>query len=152
MLEIGSTVPDVVLEDTSGQAVRLAEFRGTGAVLIYFMRSTSCPVCNGHVKDLVARAEELAAADVRVLVAVPEDRAEAKAWRAKRGVPFRVVTGRGGTPHEAFGLGKKLLQQSGSVLFDRDGVVRHAHAATMPTGAYDKKGIVKAVEGLAKVR
>ncbi|WP_037312210.1 peroxiredoxin family protein [Amycolatopsis orientalis] len=152
MLEIGSTVPEVVLEDTAGQVVRLSDHRGKDNVLIYFMRSTTCPVCNSHVKDLVGRAEELAAAEVRVLVAVPEGRAEAKAWRAKRGVPFRVVTGRGGTPHEAFGLGKKLLQQSGSVLIDRDGVVRHAHAATMPTGAYDRKGIVSAVEGLARVR
>ncbi|OXM54159.1 peroxiredoxin family protein [Amycolatopsis alba] len=150
MLEIGSTVPDLVLEDTAGKAVRLSDFRGN--VLVYFMRSTTCPVCTGHVKDLARRAGELAAADVRVLIAVPEGRAEAAAWRAKRGLSLQVVTGRGGTPHEAFGLAKKMLQQSGSVLIDREGVVRHAHAATMPTGAYDKKGIAEAVAGLARVR
>ena len=152
MLEIGSTVPDVALEDTTGQVVRLSEFRGTASVLIYFMRSTTCPVCAGHVKDLAARSEELAAAGVRVLVAVPEGRAEAKAWRAKRGLSLRVVSGRDGTPHEAFGLAKKMLQQSGSVLIDRDGVVRHLHVATMPTSAYDKRGIAKALEELARVR
>ncbi|KFU76745.1 Peroxiredoxin [Amycolatopsis lurida] len=152
MLEIGSTVPDVAWEDTTGQVVRLSEFRGTASVLIYFMRSTTCPVCAGHVKDLAARSEELAAAGVRVLVAVPECRVEAKAWRAKRGLSLRVVSGGDGTPHEAFGLAKKMLQQSGSVLIDRDGVVRYAHAATMPTSAYDKKGIAKAVEELARVR
>ncbi|MFC3451619.1 hypothetical protein [Amycolatopsis speibonae] len=87
---------------------------------------------------------------MRVLVAVPEGRAEAAAWRAKRGLSLRVVTGERGTPHEAFGLVRKVLQQSGSVLIDRDGVVRHAHAATMPASAYDKKGIARAVEELVR--
>ncbi|KZB86575.1 peroxiredoxin family protein [Amycolatopsis regifaucium] len=151
MFETGSVAPDVVLEDTTGRVVRLSEFRGKDNVLLYFMRSTTCPVCNSHVKDLAARAAEFAAADVRVLIAVPEGRAEAKAWRTKRGLPLRVVTGRSGTPHETFGLSKKMLQQSGSVLIDRDGVVRHVHAATMPTSAYDRKGIAKAVEELARV-
>ncbi|MEV6912951.1 hypothetical protein [Amycolatopsis sp. NPDC051071] len=44
------------------------------------------------------------------------------------------------------------MRQSGSLLIDRDGVVRHAHAATMPTSGYDKKGIARAIEGLLRVR
>ncbi|WP_410657604.1 peroxiredoxin family protein [Amycolatopsis sp. lyj-112] len=155
MLETGFPMPDIALEDTAGKAVRLADYRGTENVLLYFMRSTGCPVCNGHVKDLAGRAADLAAAKVRVLVAVPEGRAEAGAWRKKRALPFQVVTGRRGTPHEAVGLVKKVfgaLQQSGSLLIDRDGVIRHAHAATMPVNGYDKKGIAKAVDDLLRVR
>ncbi|UJW30758.1 peroxiredoxin family protein [Saccharothrix sp. AJ9571] len=148
MLEIGTTVPDLALEDTEGHAVRLADYRGKDNVLLYFARSTTCPVCNSHVKDLA----ELTAADVRVLVAVPEGRAQAAAWRAKRKPPFQVVTGRHGTPHEAVGLLRKVfgaLQQSGSLLIDRDGIIRHAHAATMPTHSYDKKGITGAIRALS---
>ncbi|WP_181772088.1 peroxiredoxin family protein [Amycolatopsis pittospori] len=155
MLEIGSTVADLALEDTAGRAVRLSDFRGTDNVLLYFMRSTTCPVCNGHVKDLVGRAGEWEAAGVRVLVAVPEGRAEAEVWRAKRALPFQVVTGRSGTPHEAVGLVKKVfgaLQQSGSLLIDREGVVRHAHAATLPINGYDRRGIERAVAELVRVR
>lgn len=147
MFEIGSTVPDLALEDTAGKVVRLSDYRGTDNVLLYFMRSTTCPVCNGHVKDLAKLA------GVRVLVAVPEGREEAAAWRAKRGLSLQVVTGRRGTPHEAVGLVKKVfgaLQQSGSLLIDREGVVRHAHAATMPTSAYDRKGIAVALEELVR--
>jgi peroxiredoxin len=109
MLETGSTVPAIALEDTAGRAVRLGDFRSTDNVLLYFMRSTSCPVCNGHVKDLSGRAAELVAANVRVLVAVPEGRAEAAAWQAKRELPFQVVTGKRGTPHEAVGLMRKVF-------------------------------------------
>ncbi|MEU3624275.1 peroxiredoxin [Amycolatopsis coloradensis] len=149
MFEIGSTVPDLALEDTAGQVVRLSDCRGTDDVLLYFLRSTTCPVCNSHVRDLAKLA------GVRVLVAVPEGREEAAAWRAKRGLSLQVVTGRRGTPHEAVGLVKKVfgaLQQSGSLLIDREGVVRHAHSATMPTSAYDRKGIAVALDELVRMR
>ncbi|MFI6504510.1 peroxiredoxin family protein [Nonomuraea typhae] len=144
-------MPELALEDTDGQAVHLPGDRGGQAVLIYFMRSTSCPICNRHVQDLIRCRDEFAAEDVRVFVAVPEDRQEAAAWKARRQVPFTVLVGRGGTPHETVGLSRKVfgsMQQSGDVLIDAQGVVRHAHGATMPTGGYDKKGILAAVRGL----
>ncbi|WP_157252717.1 peroxiredoxin family protein [Nonomuraea typhae] len=151
MLDIGSPAPDIALEDTDGQAVSLSGYRGSHAVLIYFMRSTTCPICNRHVQDLIRCRDEFAAENVRVFVAVPEERQEAAAWKAKRQVPFPVLVGRGGTPHEMVGLSRKVfgsMQQSGDVLIDSEGVVRHAHGATMPTGGYDKKGILAAVRGL----
>ncbi|MFC5833853.1 peroxiredoxin family protein [Nonomuraea insulae] len=151
MLEPGSPAPDVVLEDTDGQAVRLSGYRGDHAVLVYFMRSASCPVCNRHVQDLIRRRDEFAAGNVRVLVAVPEDRRAAAEWKARRQIPFPVLIGRGSTPHEVIGLSRKVfgsMQQSGSVLIDSQGIVRHVHGATMPTGGYHRKGITAAVQAL----
>lgn len=151
MLETGSPAPDIVLEDTDGRAVRLSDHRGRQAVLIYFMRSTSCPVCNRHVQDLVRGRAAYEDDGVQVFVAVPEDRQEAAAWKARRRVPFPVLVGRQGTPHEMIGLSRKIfgsMQQSGSILVDAQGVVRHAHGATLPTGGYDRKGIAAAVRGL----
>ncbi|GAA3588794.1 peroxiredoxin family protein [Nonomuraea rosea] len=151
MLQTGSPAPDMLLEDTDGRPVRLSDYQGEQAVLIYFMRSVSCPVCNRHVQDLGRRREEFAADDVQVLVAVPEDRQAAATWKTRRQVPFPVLVGRRGTPHETIGLTRKVfgsLQQSGSVLIDAQGIIRHAHGATMPTGGYDKKGIAAAVRGL----
>ncbi|WP_433424613.1 peroxiredoxin family protein [Microtetraspora malaysiensis] len=151
MLEAGSPAPDVVLEDTDGQAVRLSDYQGNHAVLIYFMRSTSCPVCNRHVQDLIRRRDELAADNVRVLVAVPEDRQAAAEWKAKRQIPFLVLTGRHSNPHEMIGLSRKVfgsLQQSGSILIDSQGIIRHAHGATMPTSGYQRKAITAAAQAL----
>lgn len=152
MLETGSPVPDVPLEDTDGRTVRLAGLGGDRAALVYFMRSTTCPICNRHVQDLVRARGEYAANGVQVYVAVPEDRETAAAWKGKRGVPFPVLVGRGGVPHETVGLERKMfgsMRQSGSVLIDAGGVVRHAHGATMPIASYDKKGIAEAVRRLA---
>lgn len=151
MLEAGSPAPPMALEDTTGRTVRLSDYRDEHAVLVFFLRSTTCPVCNAHVRDLVGRADELAADGVQVLVAVPEDRETAAAWQAKRRIPFPVLTGRRESPHEMVGLGKRIfgsVRQSGSILVDRQGVVRHAHGATMPTNSYDKKGIAAAIASL----
>lgn len=151
MLESGSPAPRMVLEDTTGQTVRLSDYEGEHAVLLFFVRSTSCPVCTRHVRDLADRADELAADRVRVLLAVPEDREKAAGWKAKHRLPFPVLTGRRESPHEMIGLSRKVfgsMQQSGSILVDRQGVIRHAHGATMPTGSYDKKGIAAAIASL----
>jgi peroxiredoxin len=151
MLKAGSPAPRMVLEDTTGQTVRLSDYQGKHAVLLFFMRSTSCPVCNRHVRDLVDRGDELAADNVRVVVAVPEDHEKAAAWKAKHQIPFPVLTSRRESPHEMIGLGRKVfgsMQQSGSILIDSEGVIRHAHGATMPTSSYDKKGITAAIASL----
>ncbi|MEV4093672.1 peroxiredoxin family protein [Streptosporangium saharense] len=149
MLETGSPAPEMVLEDTMGDTVRLSDYRGKHAVLLYFVRATSCPVCNRNVQDLVRISDDLAADNVRVLIAVPESRERAAAWKARQRVPFPVLTARHDTPHEMAGLGGKVfgvMQRSGSVLIDVQGIVRHAQGATLPTGGYDRKAI-RAVTG-----
>lgn len=151
MLETGSPAPDIVLDDTDGKTVSLSDYQGRQAVLVYFMRATSCPVCYRHVQDLIGRRDEFAAGGVQVFVAVPEDRRTAAAWKVKRQIPFPVLVGRESTPHEVVGLSKKVfgsMQQSGSILLDVKGVVRHAHSATMPTAGYDRKGILAAIQAL----
>lgn len=151
MLDPGTPAPDLELQLTDGRLVRLSDLRGEN-VLLYFMRTATCAKCNAHVSDLAARRDELEAQGVRVLVALPEDLATATSWKAKREVPFEVAVGQSGTPHEAFGLNTKMfgmMQQSGTVLVDRAGVVRHVHAATVPS--YDREGILKAIRDLRPV-
>lgn len=148
MLAIGSPAPDLTFEDTTGRPVRLSDHRGH-PVLLYFLRSTTCPVCNRHVRDLAAHAARLAG--VRVLLVVPEDRGTAAAWRARRDVGFPVLVGRGDRPHQRVGLGRRIfgtMQQSGTVLLDAAGTVRHLRAATVPTGGYDRAGVLAAVDAL----
>lgn len=51
-----------------------------------------------------------------------------------------------GLSRRAFGS----MQQSGSVLIDAHGIIRHAHGATLPTNSYDKKGITAAIAALRR--
>ncbi|MFC9996677.1 peroxiredoxin family protein [Nocardia sp. NPDC127526] len=151
MLTSGSRAPKMELEDTSGRPWRLSDHRGTDSVLLYFMRSTSCPMCNRHVRDLAAHRNEFEDKNIRVFVAIPEDRATGSAWKSRHDIPFPVLVGTSGTPHDSIGLTRKVfgsMQQSGTVLVDPNGVIRHAHGATLPTSSYDRKGILAAIGAL----
>ncbi|MBF6514923.1 redoxin domain-containing protein [Nocardia cyriacigeorgica] len=151
MLTPGSPAPVLELEDTAGRPWRLSENLGANGALLYFTRSTSCPICNRHVRDLLTRRGEFDAAGLRIHIAVPEDRERALGWKTRHGIPFTVLVGSTGTPHASIGLPRTVfgtMQQSGSVLVDADGIIRHAHGATMPVSGYDKKGIAAAIEAM----
>ncbi|MEU8898018.1 redoxin domain-containing protein [Nocardia sp. NPDC048505] len=149
MLDSGTRAPALALEDSGGHPWQLADQRPARGVLLYFVRATTCPLCTRHARDLVARRQHFDDNGVRVAIVVPEDRATAAAWKVRHGIPYPVLVGT--DPHASIGLTRKLfgtMQQSGTVLFDRDGVVRHAHGATLPSNGYDKKGIDRAIEAL----
>jgi peroxiredoxin len=148
LVETGST-PTLTLEDSTGAPLNLADLEQP--VFLYFMRALSCAQCNAHVQNMVKNAADFDAAGVKVVVAVPTTTAEAAAWREKKHVPFPVVVGTEGSAHEEVGLMRKVfgaIQQSGGVLFDRDGVVRYAHAATNPTASYNRGEVAAAIAGL----
>lgn len=149
-LEIGSTL-DLHLRESDGPDLSLETYRGTENVFIYFMRALSCAQCNAAVRTLASQKDELAASDVTVIVAVPEDAEAATAWKAKKNVPFAVVVGKDGTAHAEAGLLRKVfgaIQQSGGVLLDKEGVVRYAHVSTNPGASYNKAELAAAVAGL----
>lgn len=153
MIEVGQFAPALQLIDTTGAEVRLSDYHGKADVLIYFMRHTGCPMCNRHVKHLAAHAAEYATQGVTVLVAVPDDADIASRWAARKKLPFAVVTGAGGAPHEGVGLTRRMfgaMQQSGTVLIDRDGVVSYLDVATMPTGGYSHPAVAQAIQDLRR--
>jgi peroxiredoxin len=151
MLETGITVPDLDLVDATGAPVRLHDHVDRSYVLLYFMRATTCPVCVRHVRDLARHADEYTALGARILVVVPEGLPTARAWAATQRLPFPVVTGANGSAHEAVGLLRAVfgaVQQSGTVLVDRAGLIRYTKVATMPTAGYDRAAVLRALTAL----
>ncbi|MET7806560.1 peroxiredoxin family protein [Micromonospora chersina] len=151
MLEINTPVPDLDLVDATGAPVRLHDHLDRTHVLLYFMRATTCPVCVRHVRDLARHVDEYAALGARIVVVVPEGLATARAWAARQALPFPVVTGAHGNPHEAVGLLRTAfgaVQQSGTILVDPAGLVRYIKAATLPTAGYDRAAVLRALAAL----
>ncbi len=150
MLEIGST-PTISLDDTDGTTVDLERYRGEDNVFIYFMRALSCAQCNAAVQNMAKNSADFDAANVKVLIAVPEDPSDAAAWKAKKNIPFTVVVGKAGTAHAEVGLLRKVfgaIQQSGSILLDKDGVVRYTHVSTNPGASYNRNEVSAAIAAL----
>jgi peroxiredoxin len=153
VLDIGS-IADLTFDDTDGKRLSLADYRGKENVLIYFMRALSCAQCNAHVQSFAKNQGEFDAARVQIIVAVPEDLKDAAAWKARKNIPYPVVAGAAGTPHESVGLLKKVfgtLQQSGTVLLDSTGTVRYTQVSTVPTTSYNRAEMATALAGLAPI-
>jgi peroxiredoxin len=150
VIEIGST-PALALDDTDGSPVELESLHGKQNVFIYFMRALSCAQCNAAVQNMAKNSADFDAADVTVLIAVPEEPADAAAWKAKKNIPFPVVVGKAGTAHAEVGLLRKVfgaIQQSGSILLDKNGVVRYTHVSTNPGASYNRTEVATAIAAL----
>jgi peroxiredoxin len=150
MLEVGTTAPPVALQDSDGNALSLTNLvhHPHRAALLYFMRSTTCPICNHHVRTLIKTANDYTSAGVQTLIAVPEDPATAATWKSTHNVPFQVLTG---PLHEQAGLTRKFfgtMQQSGTLLIDSTNTIRHTHATTLPTNSFDKSAVAAAIATL----
>lgn len=62
---------------------------------------------------------------------------------------MRVLSSSEGAAHADAGLGRSwMLQASGTYLIDRDGMVRYARTATLPTGGYDARELQAALGSL----
>jgi peroxiredoxin len=153
VLKIGSN-PTLALEDTDGSPVDIESYAGHDNVFIYFMRALSCAQCNAHVANMAKNSADFDAAKVRVLIAVAEDSKDAAAWKAKKNIPFPVVVGKTGTAHAEVGLLRKVfgaIQQSGSILLDKDGVVQYAHVSTNPGASYNRNEVATAIAALPAI-
>lgn len=146
MIEVGSTIEDTSVRLSDGTAADLlgASHRGT---LVYFMRATTCMMCNAHVRTLTSNATDFRDRGVRVLIAVPEEATTAQAWADRRQIPFPVVPGL----HGDLGLARRLLgsmMQSGTIVMDAAGRVTYADIVTMPTGGYRHRDVLAALDAL----
>jgi peroxiredoxin len=146
VIDVGSTLENTSVQLSDGTTADLLgdPHRGT---LIYFMRTTTCMMCNAHVRTLTSNATDFRDRGVRVLIAVPEDATTAQAWADRRQVPFPVVPGL----HGDLGLARRLLgsmMQSGTVVVDATGRVTYADIVTMPTGGYRHSDALAVLDAL----
>jgi len=109
--------------------------------VLYFMRASSCAQCNRHTRDLEKLLPELENHNLDVIVVVPEDEAAAEKVRQQNNLTIKVMTGNGDA-HALAGLDKKFLgiiQQSGTVVINRAGVVLYKRIATNPEDSFKVK-------------
>jgi peroxiredoxin len=128
--------------------VTLAELRGADrAVALFFMRASNCPMCIRHAKHLAGL--NLAGRGVRSVVVVPGGAKDVERVRRAVGTGVTIVSSIGTEAHQAIGLNRSMLMQhSGTLLVDAEGTVRYRLAAALPTGSFDPKALLAAIDTL----
>lgn len=125
-VRVGDEAPDFVLPDRTGKMVRLSEFRGRKAVVLYFYPKDDTPGCTKESCAFRDSYQDFQDAGAEV-IGVSSDSAESHGrFAAKHRLPFTLLADQGGQVRKRYGVPATLGLLPGRVTFviDRAGIVR----------------------------
>ena len=129
--------------NVNGATTGLADLVGLNGAVLFFMRTSSCPVCLHHLKELADIATEISSSGKSIVTVIP-DGEQAAAKLTKKFPAFQFVVGDAAADAQRnLGLGAKFgMQRSGVLIVESSSVPVYEHAATMPIFAFDKKALL----------
>ncbi len=138
-------LPDIEVEVTGGQRLRLADLKGRN-VVIYFYPKDDTPGCTAEGCDIRDRYADFCARDTVVLGVSRDDLASHERFKAKYGFPFELVSDPDEQLCRLFGVirnkslyGKKYLGIDRSTfLYDKRGVLRREFRGVKVSGHADE--------------
>jgi peroxiredoxin Q/BCP len=131
MLRAGTPAPPFEGQDSRGQTVKLADFRGKSNVVLFFFPKSFTPVCTAEACSFRDAYQELSGRDT-VIVGVSLDKVEVhQRFVDQFELPFHLVSdesGRISRDYEALGALGSLLKMPRRVTYviDKGGVIRAA--------------------------
>ncbi|WP_022894094.1 redoxin domain-containing protein [Agromyces subbeticus] len=145
---VGSALPDIALVDARGLRSTLAVVRDGRRAIVYFMRSSTCPVCLAHAGAIERLFDAGEVADAAFVLILPGGARQAvvteRSVRRARGTRAEVWAS--GAGHDDIGLGRFLgLQHSGTFVVDEEGVLLAVRARALPTGNFSRNEVVTAL-------
>ncbi|HEX4275497.1 MAG TPA: peroxiredoxin [Bryobacteraceae bacterium] len=143
----GTTAPDFELPDQEGKLIRLGDYRGKSAVVVYFYPkddTTGCTIEACRFRDDEAKFRAAGAA----VLGISDDSIESHAkFAAKYNLPFRLLSDKSGRVRKLYGVKKTFGVIPGRMTFviDREGVVRRVFSSQTNFAGH----IEEALAGLA---
>ena len=125
--KVGDKAPAFDAKDQDGKTVKLADFAGKQAVLLYFYPKDDTPGCTKEACGFRDRLDDLKKQDVAVL-GVSRDTAEShKKFIAKHSLNFPLLVDTDGKITEAYGaaMANRPLSRRVSFLIDKSGKIVH---------------------------
>jgi peroxiredoxin Q/BCP len=126
-VKVGDRAPDFELPDQNGNPVRLRDFGGKTAVVLYFYPKDDTPGCTKEACAFRDQYEDFKDAGATVIGVSSDSEASHAKFVAKHRLPFTLVADREGTVRKRYGVPATLGLLPGRVTFviDPAGTVRH---------------------------
>ncbi len=131
-LKAGQAAPDFELPDQTGSQVRLSQFRGQAAVVLFFYPkddTTGCTIEACTFRDEMPRFDAMGAK----IIGVSSDSSESHArFAGKYDLPFSLLSDKGGRVRKMYGatgLLMGLIPGRVTYVIDREGVIRHVFSS-----------------------
>jgi thioredoxin-dependent peroxiredoxin len=127
VLTIGNNAPDFELPGQQGTPVRLSQFLGKSAVVVYFYPKDDTGGCTAEACAFRDDFEKFQEAGAEV-IGISDDSTQSHGrFVSKYKLPFTLLSDTGGQVRRMFGVKKTFGIIPGRVTFviDRSGVIRH---------------------------
>jgi peroxiredoxin Q/BCP len=130
-LKPGDAAPDFELPDQDGNLVRLSQFRGRSAVVVYFYPKDDTSGCTIEACRFRDDYASFQAAGAEVLGISGDSAASHRKFVAKFNLPFTLLSDAGGRVRKLYGVKKTfgILPGRATYTIDREGIVRHVFSA-----------------------
>lgn len=129
-IQQGDEAPDFELRDSTGQPVRLSDYRGKKAVVLVFYPFAFSGICTGELCTIRDRLESFSNDDVETLAVSVDAPPALKAFAAKEGLDFPLLADfwPHGAVAEAYGVFNPAVgaAERGTFVIDRDGTVAYS--------------------------
>jgi thioredoxin-dependent peroxiredoxin len=131
MLQVGDKAPTFTAEAHTGQTIRLDDYLGKQAVVVYFYPKDNTPICTTEACGFRDAYEDFVKAGAVVIGVSADSLDRHRDFAAKRNLPFLLVSDADGALRRAFGVSNTWGIFPGRVTFviDREGTVRHVLSA-----------------------
>ncbi len=149
-VKMGDQAPDFALPDRNGKTVRLSDYRGKKAVVLYFYPKDDTPGCTKESCTFRDRYQDLQDAGAEVIGVSSDDEASHAKFAAKYRLPFVLLSDRGAAVRKQYGVPATLGLLPGRVTYviDRQGVVRHVFNSQFNATQH----VAEALEALGKMK
>jgi peroxiredoxin Q/BCP len=151
MVGPGDAMPDVTLTGAGGERVRLRDYVGKKALVVYFYPRDDSPGCTRESCSFRDAYEDFVDAGAEVIGVSRDSAASHEAFAKKHRLPFVLLSDETGEARRAFGVPSTLGLLPGRATFvvDREGTVRHAFESQLQVYAHTKHAL-EVVKGLVE--
>jgi peroxiredoxin Q/BCP len=125
-IKVGDKAPDFELKSQRGEAIKLRDYLGKKAVVLYFYPKDETPGCTKEACAFRDSYEVFKEAGAEVIGISSDDEESHSIFSLKYSLPFALLSDEGGKVRHEFGVPSSLGLLPGRVTYviDKEGVVR----------------------------
>jgi thioredoxin-dependent peroxiredoxin len=148
--KVGDKAPDFTAQDQDGKTVKLSDFAGKQAVLLYFYPKDNTPGCTKEACGFRDSLNDLKSQGVQVLGVSMDDAKSHKKFIADHNINFPLLVDTDGKLTDAYSgrMANGKVSKRVSFLIGKDGTIKHVtdsssadkHLAEMKEAAAKLKG------------
>ena len=103
-LQTGANAPDVSLQNSQGETVKLSSVYSKKPIVLVFFRGGWCPICTKHTQQLIKAYPEIKELGAELIAVSPDSIESSKNNIEKNSIPFPIFSDSQIAATKAFGL------------------------------------------------